>query len=340
LNARTASRLRIKQMSIDAPQTVGGHLSQVSAGTYPENVLVNKSLRIDGAGDGQTIVVPSFTGLICSGASICAGSSNVIRIAADDVTISDLTVDGDNPALTSGTVVGGADLDARNGIITDHTIMGNSSGLTVINVTVQNIYLRGIYSSTGGAFTFTNNTVTNVRGEAGSIAMMNFGGSGTFAGNTVSLCNDGIVSNQGTGTGSTYTGNTVTDCGSGIHTDNWNGPGTEHIHGNTVSNGTEFGYGIWAFASYAPVLIEENTVSDMYVGLMHAGSPGVNGVVTFSENEVNNSDYGFYQTTSLFSFGNTNAYSIFTNNTMAGGDVGVTMETHATRTRTLTANNN
>lgn len=85
------------------------------------------------------------------------------------MTISGFTLDGDNPALTSAIVRSGAgpaaDLDARNGIITDYT-SGVFSGLDVHDVTVQNIYLRGIYAASGGTFDFQDNTVTNVQGDA------------------------------------------------------------------------------------------------------------------------------------------------------------------------------
>ena len=87
-----------------------------------------------------------------------------------------MTIDGDNTALTSGIVAGGADLDARNGIITNHG-SGVYQNLEVYKVTVQNIYLRGMYASSGGTFNFHDNTVNNVQANAGSIAMFNFGGS-------------------------------------------------------------------------------------------------------------------------------------------------------------------
>ena len=83
-------------------------------------------------------------------------------VQADDVTIHGFTVDGDNPALTSAYNLGGANVDARNGIIKNTDATYNN--LEVYNVTVKNIYLRGIYS-TGGSFNFHDNTVTNVQGD-------------------------------------------------------------------------------------------------------------------------------------------------------------------------------
>ena len=74
----------------------------------------------------------------------------MVLVRADEVTIADLTIDGDNPALTSGVAVRGADVDARNGIETDTG--GPFNGLEVRNVTVKNVYLRAIDASSGGTF--------------------------------------------------------------------------------------------------------------------------------------------------------------------------------------------
>ena len=85
--------------------------------------------------------------------------------------------------------------------------------MNVHDVTIQNIYLRGLYAASGGTFTFKDNTVTNVQGDpddlnAESVAIMNWGGSGLIQGNMVSNSADGICSNYSTGT--QYLDNTVT----------------------------------------------------------------------------------------------------------------------------------
>src|SRR5438132_729 len=98
---------------------------------------------------------------------------------ADNVTIERLSLRGDNPSLTSGVVVGGEDLDARNGIITNH-LAGTYNNLKVAGVNVKGVYLRGIYASSGGTFNFTGNSIDNVQGEEASIAMFDFLGSGVM----------------------------------------------------------------------------------------------------------------------------------------------------------------
>ena len=155
-----------------AKKTIGAAVDEVSpggtvhvaAGTYAENVAINKALELAGAGQADTTIVPSFVGFNPGGGgSLPAGSSNVILVQSSDVEIHDLTVDGDNPALTGGTNVGGANIDARNGIITDHTLGPVFNNLSIHDTTIKNIWLRGIYASSGGTFNFSDNTVDNVQ---------------------------------------------------------------------------------------------------------------------------------------------------------------------------------
>ncbi|MDQ6692906.1 MAG: DUF1565 domain-containing protein, partial [Chloroflexota bacterium] len=156
-----------------------GDTIQVCAGTYVENITIDKPLTLQGSGQGSSLIVPAVSNPDCpGGGSLCGGTaSNIILVQANNVTIYGFTLNGDNPALTSGIVVGGADLDARNGIITNHTT-GLYQNLTVYDTTVQNIFLRGIYASSGGSFNFHDNTVRNVQASGASIAMFNYGGSG------------------------------------------------------------------------------------------------------------------------------------------------------------------
>jgi hypothetical protein len=167
------------QRGVDA--AVNGFTVNVGTGVFTDNVTVNKQVAIVGQGQAATKLIPAITNPNCGGSgggSICAGSSNLFLVKANNVSISQLTIDGDNPAISSATIVGGADVDARNGIITDHTT-GVYNNLAVDHVTVKNIFLRGIYASSGGSFQFSNNTVDNVRGNSSSIGMFNFGGAGT-----------------------------------------------------------------------------------------------------------------------------------------------------------------
>ncbi len=316
-----------------ATGVAGGGTVNVAAGTYTENVTIAKPLTLTGAGEAVVTQRPALSSPNCGGGpggSLCAGSSNLLLVQADNVTVSGLTLDGDNPALTSGVVRGGADLDARNGVITNHTA-GTFNNLEVHHATIKNIYLRGMYASSTGSFNFHDTTVQNVQGEAASIGLFNFGGAGAFTNNTVSECNDAIASNHSRGT--TYTGNTVTTSASGIHTDNAGDSGgtPDTISGNTVTNSQQFGYGIWTFVPANLVTVTDNTVTNVEVGLAAAGGQG--GSSTFTGNNVDGQSRanatGVYLTTDQFGFGQGNNSVLFQSNTVRNNVDGFFLEANS-----------
>ena len=287
-----------------------GDTITIGAGKYIENVVVDKQVTLQGSGDG-TVIYPAISNPVCAPGSLCGGAaSNIILVQSDNVTITNMRLDGDNPALTSGMVAGKADLDARNGIITNHNL-GVYNNLTVSKVKISNVYLRGIYASSGGTFNFNNNTIDNVQADPASIAMFNFGGSGVMADNKVTNANDAISANWSTGT--QFLGNDVSKSGSGVHTDNNGGFGgvADMIQDNTVHDCKIDGYGIFVFAPYVSATVDANSVSGCYVGLAAFGSQVSAQGPTFSNNDVKGSGakttdptgtYGAYLTTDLLSF--------------------------------------
>jgi len=345
--------LKTIQAGINKVQS-GGSVS-IEAGTYAENVVVNKPANIFGTG-ASTIVEPAVSNPNCGGAggaSLCPGASNVFLVQANNVTISGLAVDGDNPSLT-GLSIGGADVDARNGIITDHTA-GTFNAFVVTNVVARNIYLRGIYASSGGNFIITNNVVDNVQGEAASIGIFNFLSTGTIADNIVSHTNDAISANHSRGT--SFHDNIITTSGSGIHTDNMGDSGgtlQDDIDGNQVSACKAGGYGVWAFVPYKPVTILNNTVTGCDVGSAALAScnlagnnncpGGVVPTVTFSTNTITGNGVsggaGLYVTTNTFGFGDGDVKVSADHNTYAGAETGVAVEETGTALATTTVNRN
>ena len=301
----------------------------IGAGKYYENVVVDKSVTLQGSGNG-TVIYPFVSNPDCSdatsGSSLCGGAaSSIILVRADDVTLTNLRLEGDNPNSTSGVVVGGADIDARNGIIVDF-ISGLFNNLTVSKVKVSDIYLRGIYASSGGTFNFNNNTIDNVQGSAYSIAMFNFGGSGTMTNNTVTKANDAISANWSTGT--QFVGNNVSKSGSGVHTDNaGNGGGfADVISGNTVNDCMDGGYGVWVFVPYIAPTVEDNDVHKCSVGLALFGGFNAD-PVAFTDNDVNNSNssgsVSAFVTSSMVYNGCSDANAVFTGNTLKNSSIGV-----------------
>jgi nitrous oxidase accessory protein NosD len=289
----------------------------IAMGSYTENVVVTKSVTLQGSGMG-TVIMPAVSDPVCSPGSLCGGAaSNIVLVQADNVTLEHLTLEGDNPSLTSGVVRGGKDIDARNGIITNHEA-GTFNNLTVSKVKVADVYLRGIYASSGGTFNFNHDAVENVEGEEASIAIFDFEGAGVISNNTVTAANDAISANWSKGT--QFLDNKVSNSGSGIHTDNNGGSGgtADLIQGNKISGCPVNGYGIFVFAPYVSATVNSNKVTGCSVGLAAFGSQVSGQGPTFSGNRVDGTGatstepggtYGAYLTTDLlgFAFGDLNA---------------------------------
>ena len=344
--AKTVCAKGCTYTSIQAAITAAspGDTITIGAGEYYENVVVTQPVTLQGSGD-STVVYPAHSNPNCSGGSLCGGSaSNIILVQADNVTITKLRLEGDNPNLTSGVVVGGADIDARNGVITNH-LLGTFNNLTVSNVKVSDVYLRGIYASSGGTFNFNNDTIDNVQANPASIAMFNFGGSGVMADNTVTNANDAISANWSTGT--QFLRNDVSKSGSGVHTDN--SGVADLIQGNSVQDCKTDGYGIFVFAPFVSATVDSNKVEGCYVGLAAFGSQVSGQGPTFSNNDVEGSGakttdptgtYGAYLTTDLLGFGFGDLTTVLTGNSFEHFGTGMFVTQASGGTSTVTAHRN
>ena len=334
----------VSSISAAISASAAGDVVVITDGHYAENIIIDKSLTLTGIGGGAVIMPAVSNPNPCDGSSLCGGlASNIILVQASNVVIRNLTLDGDNPALTSGVVCDGADIDARNGIITNHNA-GVYNDLTVTNVTVQNIYLRGIYASSGGTFTFDRNIVRNVQGDYASIAMFNVGGSGRMTRNTVSKANDAISSNWSSGV--QFLNNTVRQSGSGIHTDNSGGLGVgtgDVIAGNRIEDGAPGAYGIFVFVPYLPVVVRDNRITQVEVGLSVFGQ-GQAVTTTFADNFVDGrhapGTAGVLLTTDELGNGQTDVAAVFTRNTISGFENGFVIESDPQRTIAVDASCN
>jgi VCBS repeat-containing protein len=132
----------IQAAIIDADTQNGDTLS-VGVGTYIENIIVNKSLAIL----GPNATIDPCTGSRVAEAILVPATANIaggeiIHVAASDVTISGLTIDGDNTAITSGySSTNGADIDAAEGITVYETGINN---LKVTNNIFKNLSYFGV----------------------------------------------------------------------------------------------------------------------------------------------------------------------------------------------------
>jgi nitrous oxidase accessory protein NosD len=321
---------------------VSGDTVNVAAGTYVENITVPTPLTLAGANEATTIIEPAVSDPNCgssgptnAGGSLCPGGSNIILVQANNVTVHHFTLDGDNPGQTSAYNFGGANLDARNGIITNH-LAGMFNGLEVHHVTVRNIFLRGLYASSGGTFSFHDDTVTNVRAVYESIAMFAYGGGpGLMQNNTVSYANDAISANHSSGI--QFLNNTVTHSGSGVHTDNAGDGGglADLIQGNKISDcdTAAGGYGIFVFVPYIAPTVNNNTVTNCQYGLLASGQ-GAAVTALFTNNTVNGpakaaGSVGVTLTTEEFGFGFNDVTASFTGNVITNNETGVLLTAEA-----------
>jgi hypothetical protein len=320
----------------------------IAKGTYVENVVVNKPVTLKGSGK-NTVIEPAVSNPICAGGSLCGGTaSNIVLVEASNVSIVNLRLEGDNPSLNSGVVVGGKDIDARNGIITNH-LAGTYNNLTVSKVTVADVYLRGIYASSGGTFDLNNDTVQNVQAEEASIGMFAFEGSGSMNDNTVTEANDAISANWSKGT--EFARNKVTKSGSGVHSDNNGGSGgvADVITENRVSACKKDGYGIWVFVPYVSASVVGNRVTGCAVGLATFGSAVSGQGPVFKNNRVDGTGattsdpagtYGAYLTTDQLGFAFGDVTATLTSNTIQNTGTSLLVTQASGGQATVTAHGN
>jgi len=131
-NVNTTFNYDTIQAAIDAPQTLDGHTIFVDAGTYVENVVVNKSISLMGENRETTIIDGNSTG-------------NVIEVTASNVNITGFTIQN------SGTNWG------DSGIYLNYANYCNISSNNVRN-NEAGIYLSSSSNNTLFHNNFINNT--------------------------------------------------------------------------------------------------------------------------------------------------------------------------------------
>jgi hypothetical protein len=135
---------------------VAGDTVNIENGTYfSSNTTIGKALTVTGQSQAGVIIGPSIADPN-TGGTFDAGYSHGFDVSANGVTIQTLTLDGSANATLPTTKY-----NFSAGVVTVDNPGPNISGLTVTNVTVKNVYKRGIQISyDGGNNSLTNDTVT------------------------------------------------------------------------------------------------------------------------------------------------------------------------------------
>ncbi|MBK7455579.1 MAG: right-handed parallel beta-helix repeat-containing protein [Anaerolineales bacterium] len=203
------------QAAIDAVTTTDGDTINVAAGTYPEAVVINKSLNLIGAGIGLSVIqapasLPAATSLDSAVVSILGGSVNA--------EITGFTIAGPGPSacgsIKAGVFVrGSADANIHHNRIQDirdnaapvsgcqngiGIVVGRNADATVGTATIANneivTYQKGgiVVDGTGSNANITGNTVTGI----GTTAITAQNGIQISRGATATLLGNNVTGNS------------------------------------------------------------------------------------------------------------------------------------------------
>lgn len=219
----------------------------VAAGTYTEQVAVNKSLNLLGADANTTVIKAPATIPAASNAT-----STIVDINGSgvDVEVSGFTVSGPGPtgcgSIGAGIFVrGDANADIHDNKILDirdHPIGGCQNGIGIL--------IGRVLFATSGTATITDNIVSGY--QKGGIVISNTGSSATVTGNTVT----------GAGAVAFIAQNGIQVSGGATADVNDN-----EVSGHSYTPFTFVSTGMLFFGS--DVNTEGNTISENQVGIYH-----------------------------------------------------------------------
>jgi Right handed beta helix region/Periplasmic copper-binding protein (NosD) len=299
------------QAALDA--SVDGDLIIVNPGVYVEELVVSTSVDLIGAGVGLAVLLPSVSNPGAGSGSQLDTTTWMVKVRADNVTITGFTVDGDNLALP-------APIDARGGIVTDFTV-GTFSGLEVVNVEVRNVKYRGIYAAAGGTgHRFISNTVTNVKGNPlDSVGLFFFGAQGEARSNLVDDCSVGIGFQAGGG--GILDQNLISNCDLGILANGSQVPVS--VTGNSITSSSQ---GIQIIAVSTTVSVDSNQTLGCSTGLTLFGLG--TGTTVATDNVFDGTGAvanGIFATTDVSPFGLGDLTFSAGGNTLIANDYGVVL---------------
>ncbi|MDK2972358.1 MAG: trimeric autotransporter adhesin [Candidatus Sumerlaeota bacterium] len=167
--------------AVEASATLG--TATAEAGTYvamrygadgaydQQGIDFMRPLTIAAATPGTAVILPGADGPGTAVDTVQeAGSLTLLRVLSDDIVLSGLVLDGDNPSVPGTVTVNGADINARNAVVIDGgTGGGGPDSLAFTDLEVRNFFYNGIIvedvpGNKLDDLTITGGTFTNIDG--------------------------------------------------------------------------------------------------------------------------------------------------------------------------------
>ncbi len=223
------------QAAIDDSATIAGHTISATAGAYSEILTITKGITLTGA-PGTTIMPPYDISTFAS-----ARRGALIWVDANDVTIRDLTIDGDNPFIGGGFPTPGGKMNAARAIyIRQQDGQQCRDGLQVENNVIRNV-ARGMNLYCGANHVIQNNQIFDLGigandGNYGYGVLLQETANGIVANNTVTnAASAGVfLQNSYTSQPVTFTNNVITNAGIALGVNLIYGNGSAVVQNNSV----------------------------------------------------------------------------------------------------------
>ena len=214
------SLVHFATIQLEVNAVPGGSTIDICPGNYPEQVVINKNLTLQGVADGgldAAVIVAPGGGLLQNTSSLATGNSIAAQILvqapATSVKVSNLTVDGSNNGITGcGPNPIGIYYQNASGAVSRASVLnevlgagltgcqaglgifvqsggGGTSTVSIASSNVENYQKNGITGNeVGTTVTIKGNTVIGqgpTSGAAENSIQIGFGATGTISGNTV-----------------------------------------------------------------------------------------------------------------------------------------------------------